>query len=163
MDQEDYGVGYIEEDHPLRPQAAAQSLALLQVPDKSGRRSRNTSISSSVTDLDAPIYTREDVRSTQRHVSTSASIQWALQTNLTLKDTFLRSVLQLLFTANIVLSSLIIFTLTMEAMRSSEMSVLTRATRLCTSEDCILHSHRHEALKSYNSHFAFRCCSCRVT
>ncbi|PNF43284.1 Solute carrier family 2, facilitated glucose transporter member 1 [Cryptotermes secundus] len=67
MDQEDYGVGYIEEDHPLRPQAAAQSLALLQVPDKSGRRSRNTSISSSVTDLDAPIYTREDVRSTQHH------------------------------------------------------------------------------------------------
>jgi hypothetical protein len=70
MDQEDYGVGYIEEDHPLRPQAAAQSLALLQVPDKSGRLSRNTSISSSVTDLDAPIYTREDIRATQRHVST---------------------------------------------------------------------------------------------
>ena len=68
MDQEDYGVGYIEEDHPLRPQAAAQSLALLQVPDKSGR-TRNISISSSVTDLEAPIYTREDSRPFQRHVS----------------------------------------------------------------------------------------------
>lgn len=69
MDQEDDGVGYIEEDHPLRPQAAAQSLALLQVPDKSGR-SRNISISSSVTDLDAPIYAREDTRPSRRHVST---------------------------------------------------------------------------------------------
>ncbi|PSN29683.1 hypothetical protein C0J52_27681 [Blattella germanica] len=68
MEQEDYGVGYIEEDHPLRPQAAAQSLALLQVPDKSGRN-RNVSISSSVTDLDAPIYAREDSRPVIKHVS----------------------------------------------------------------------------------------------
>jgi hypothetical protein len=71
MDQEDDGVGYIEEDHPLRPQAAAQSLALLQVPDKSSR-SRNVSISSSVTDLDAPIYAREDARPSRRHVSTDS-------------------------------------------------------------------------------------------
>jgi hypothetical protein len=68
MDQEEDGVGYIEEDHPLRPQAAAQSLALLQVPEKSGR-SRNISISSSVTDLSSPIYAREDARSSRRNVS----------------------------------------------------------------------------------------------
>jgi hypothetical protein len=90
MDQEDYGVGYIEEDHPLRPQAAAQSLALLQVPDKSGRRSRNTSISSSVTDLDAPIYTREDVRSTQHHVSRSTSCS-NIQVSLCIQPLFVLS------------------------------------------------------------------------
>jgi hypothetical protein len=90
MDQEDYGVGYIEEDHPLRPQAAAQSLALLQVPDKSGRHSRNTSISSSVTDLDAPIYTREDARSTYRHVSTGTRVSLCLQPSFLLTGLSMR-------------------------------------------------------------------------
>ncbi|RZF33918.1 hypothetical protein LSTR_LSTR012260 [Laodelphax striatellus] len=56
-DSPDSDTGYIEEDHPLRPQLAAQSIALLQIP--SGRRSRNTSISSNVTDQDVPIYVRE--------------------------------------------------------------------------------------------------------
>jgi hypothetical protein len=37
----------------------------------------------------------------------------------------------------------------MEATRSSDMSVLTRATRRNISEDGILHSHRRENLKSY--------------
>jgi hypothetical protein len=41
---------------------------------------------------------------------------------------FLRSVLQLLVAANVILISLIIFTL-MEAIRSSETSLITRATR----------------------------------
>jgi hypothetical protein len=57
-----------------------------------------------------------------------------------------RDVLRLLVTANI-LSSSIIVTLTMEDIRSSETSVLTRATRRHNPEDGIFHSHRHENLK----------------
>lgn len=47
------GVGYIEEDHPLRPSLAAQSIALLQLPD------RSVSMSSSLADQDAPMFPRE--------------------------------------------------------------------------------------------------------
>jgi hypothetical protein len=42
-------------------------------------------------------------------------------------------------------------TLKMEAIRSSETSVHTRSTKCHISEDCILHSHRCENLKSYIS------------
>jgi hypothetical protein len=55
----------------------------------------------------------------------------------------------MLVTANVVLSSLIIFTLKMQAIRASEKSLLTRAARRHIHEGGILHSHRHENLKSY--------------
>jgi hypothetical protein len=61
----------------------------------------------------------------------------------------IRSVRRLLVTANIVPSSPILVTLKMEALSSSETSVLTRAIRRNIPVDTFLHSHRRENLKSY--------------
>jgi hypothetical protein len=62
---------------------------------------------------------------------------------------FLRSVLQLLVTANVVLRILLLSTLMMETILFSEASVLTKTTRSHIPEGDTLYSHRQELLKSY--------------
>jgi hypothetical protein len=59
-----------------------------------------------------------------------------------------RSVRRLLITVNVPNSPSIV-ALMMEAFRSSETSLITRATRRHIPEDDIRHSHRRENLKSY--------------
>jgi hypothetical protein len=64
-------------------------------------------------------------------------------------DITLCGLLRLLFTANVVPRSPILVTLMKEATCFSEMSVITTATRHHVPEVGILHSQRHEILKSY--------------
>jgi hypothetical protein len=62
---------------------------------------------------------------------------------------FLCRMHQSLATANVVPNSLDLVFLIMDALRSSETSVLTRATLRNISEVAILHSHSRENLNSY--------------
>jgi hypothetical protein len=62
---------------------------------------------------------------------------------------FPRKMHRLLVTANVVPSSPILVTLMMEALHSSETSVLTTATWRYIAEDGVLHSNRRENLDSY--------------
>jgi hypothetical protein len=65
------------------------------------------------------------------------------------RHTFLRSVRRLLVTANVVPSSPILVTLMMEALDSTDTSVLTTATRRNIPGDGLLRSHRRENIISY--------------
>jgi ethanolamine ammonia-lyase large subunit len=58
-------------------------------------------------------------------------------------------VLQLLGMAKVVLSTMILFTLMMEATLSYDTSVLTRAIRRHIPEYSIVHNHRRVNLRSY--------------
>jgi hypothetical protein len=68
----------------------------------------------------------------------------------TIRIVFLRRVLRLLVTDNVVSSSPILATLMLEVMDSAEMSVSTRAKRPNIPEDGILYSHCCEHLSCAN-------------
>jgi hypothetical protein len=62
---------------------------------------------------------------------------------------------RLLLTDKVVPSTPILVTLMMEALRSFETLVITRATRRIIPQDGILHSYHREHLKSYISTWIF--------
>jgi hypothetical protein len=87
-------------------------------------------------------------------VFTAATIKNAVFWDVTpcgsCKILFIRSVLQLVVTADVVSSSMILSNV-MVVIRSSEMSTLSRATRRQIPEGGSLHSNRHENFKSFTA------------
>jgi hypothetical protein len=91
--------------------------------------------------LSSGIFCRVALVRTDVSEERSASIIRVTRISELKKYIFLRSVCQLLVTANVVPSSPILVTLMMEVLRSSETSVLMTATQGNISEDGILHKH----------------------
>jgi hypothetical protein len=91
----------------------------------------------------------------RRHNKLAVTSNWrTLRRKLSIYLVILSSVGRLLVTANVA-SSPILVTLMMEALSSSETSVLTGATRSNIPEDGILHSHRRENLQILHNHTWF--------
>jgi hypothetical protein len=90
----------------------------------------------------------EERRTSFIRVTNRSEMGTALAVTSNRRKVFLHSVRRLLVTANVVPSSPILLTLMMEAIRSSETSVLIRATQRHIPEDGILHSQPSENLKS---------------
>jgi hypothetical protein len=70
-----------------------------------------------------------------RHLTIKNAVFWHGRVALVRDDAFLHSVLRLMVTANVVPGSPILVSLMMEALRSSETSVLACATRRKISDD----------------------------